>query len=444
MNHSLLVVPLSALLLGGGGPSPMNAAPATGTSNPDPCAATPYQVMGQAWRTGFSTGGLIPDRNHLPSSTPAVVPTLANVFGLGRLELPPSGKVTVIIVDFFKTVDIRSAVDAPKDQASPGDRQVSLGFNHGALVLHHLTAMLQSDGFGKPTVLDDNSLKLTRGGRTVTVIPLDFSRYPMTDSRPISDELEQHLSKITDPLVLINMSFVMIRCDALRAIEARHHEGAAPEGKTSVRPVRYTLSSYLNDNAGKSAFARRALAEKIFSFSPSKSGVLPTSDLLKTIASATATLNHGSGGERRRLVSIAASGNYGDPLDGVDALWPGAEQSVISVGATTWKGSGKPFGTAAWANRGDTHAVGEWYTQNTGDLTALCTTAPTLCVASPDRLRQDWPRLAYRGTSFSAPSVTALLASRLTLETPSGCLPDAAKMGNVDLDPTCFGAAPTP
>ena len=58
------------------------------------------------------------------------------------------------------------------------------------------------------------------------------------------------------------------------------------------------------------------------------------------------------------------------------------------------------------------------------------------CVASPSALTE-WPNLAYRGTSFSAPSLTALLASRLT-STSVSCLPKANTLDNRPVDTSCF------
>jgi len=398
--------------------------------------------MGQAWRVDFSAGGLIPNSKNLPTGT-VHPPTIAQVFGLQKPH-PISGNATVIVIDRFTSVPITSTAEAPYKTG----RKVTLDVRHGALVTQHLQAMLASDGF-KLRSAGGQSLKFTRDtdGRTVTVLALDFgSSIQSRQTTNLARQFNAMIHEVQDPVVIVNMSFVLIKCDVLQAIIQKHREEAGR---------RYTLDTYLDDlEVGKSPAERKAAttAKAIFQVDPK------VNPLLKAIARA--KLDLAKAQPKRTFVAVAASGNFDDE---VEPLWPGAAESVISVGATNWlkrspglpllrsrPGTGEPEIPAEhpWSSPGDATAVGEWYTLDTAQLSGQCASqagnpqAVDPWCAVPANQLLAWPNFAYRGTSFSAPSLSALLASRLASgQAPSDltrCLPDAKNLANQAVNTRCF------
>lgn len=461
MQIALPAVLMSALLLGGGGPSvaqPATSAALFSTAPVDQksCPATPYQVLGQAWRSDFSTGGLMPDAAQLPADT-FKPPTMAAVFP-GLSPIPETGqKTAVIVLDRFQTTPVQVNSDAPAPW-SPRSVQLSLDVRHGALVVQHLRAMLESDGFGPPTMQpgpagDIGRLIFTRGSQSVTVAPLDITTVDGL-TRPTAERfgaLVKSLEQAGHSTILVNLSFVLMSCRALRDIEARK---AQLRAQTALQPVallaqppaarppaRYTLESYLKEAAGGQKSAEDLRAEVFGTGDLYPNGVgrsVPdidasvTNPLLRALLLAQNSFTQPG----RQFVMVGAAGNYGQ----IPYLMPGALTSLVSVGATTWDSQAPGLsGEKGWSNYGDVSAVGEWFTLPQETLTGLCTGQPSdpWCVASPTALK-DWPKFAYRGTSFSAPSVTALLASRLLPSHGPECLPTARGLQNGPVNISCF------
>lgn len=382
----------------------------------DFCAASSYQVLGQAWRVDFSTGGLIPRATYLPPDT-VKPPILKDVFkGLPISTTSTMPNATIVVVDNFSPITVRSRRDAPVSTGQIVDLEV----RHGALVRQHIVSLLESDGFKN---VPAGSERWKRSNRTITVRTLDYSAFK-GESAKMTEKINATLENIKDPVVLLNMSFVLIRCEALQTIQERNQRSLEQ---------RYTTQSYLTEVANQ----RKISSDRAFRWTFE---VPADNPLLKKLAEWQRTFSK----RNRTFLAVASSGNHGARVPS-GLLMPASLPTVIGVGATNWQG-GPPGlrGEGNWSSPGDTQAVGEWYTLPPNTLAAGCppSSAGPLCVATATDLR-DWPNLAYRGTSFSAPAITSLLAARWTRSSSSLCSPTSMRSAVIQCYATCSIGAPT-
>lgn len=387
------------------------------------CASTAFQTLGQAWRVDFSTGGVVPDAGRLRKEKQTVLePRLMTdgsdrgIFSMLTLPKSLSTRTTIIVVDNFKPTEVKVSRNAPQ----PG-QVLRVKLQHGGLVVRHIWKLLEQDGFKADPRADIVTFR--RGAQVVQLRPVEIES---SGSEPLeTTAIAQRVSALVrasdNEHVIVQMSLALLPCKVLR-----EYMDLAKTRSTSTE--RYTFSAFIAEVVRRGTLGRAEVLEQLLHRPPTDEPLIVALNDARTLVQK----------KGFTFMAVASSGNYGLET----STLPAVLGNVIGVGATTWQGGppGLPSRGAAdkpegnWSDRGDVHAVGEWFTLPPKDLSDGCATKRFWCVVSATDLKQ-WPQFAYRGTSFSAPSVTALLASRLQSST---CVPLAHGLADKDVDTTCF------
>lgn len=406
------------------------------------CATTAFQVLGQAWRVDFSTGGVIPNWRRAPVLANTVYePRLAkNPQGPGifpKLGAPkmPASRTTIVVVDSFEPVEVRVTATAP-DKPVPQRPPLALKLRHGGLVVTHLKKLLLNDGF-RPAGQSRDQLTFARDTQTVTIrwVSIDQAGTVPDSTQAIADRL---LTILNEPdaragNVIVHMSLALVPCPVLDS-----YKHGVEQKAQLPSPERYPFSAFvedvvkLNPGLGRQGVLRAMLQDA------------PTGEpLLVALDDARRKVNDQNlrNGTSHQFIAVASSGNFGLEI----STLPGARSGVISVGATSWTGGApglpgiqgeKP--ERNWSDQGNVSAVGEWFTLSTQALSEGCSPSMRFWCVAPATDLKNWPNFAYRGTSFSAPSVTALLASRLPSVGAAQCLPPSTVLSRRAVDTRCF------
>lgn len=385
------------------------------------CVPSAFQAPGQAWNVDFTTGGLTLTASDYGAA--AQEPNFQGLFGVRLADLPASrGTVELFIVDHFSPVriDVRAAPDGPV---------TSVNIRHGALVEAHIRAILESAGFvyvGQSAGVGQSGGLVYRGGteKTILIKRVDIDtqvqpvqsragvRQPVPDTALVSSEdLANSLSRLftasslvrspaeSAPLTILNLSFALLPCEIMKPFRTIQRVWAQADP-----PLRYTLNAFLNDVARASHLPLDRVSTLLTE--------VPASDPLNLYLTTKLAV---SGAERR--LAVASSGNYGLPF----STAPGSGPGVLAVGAKTWgmQSVAKAADPASdWSDSADTYSVGEWFRLPYQQMLNYCQRGGT-CISddltSQGQLFQDF---AYRGTSFSAPNITAFLALRLDTASP--------------------------
>ena len=368
----------------------------TATNESLTCASTAFEVLGQAWRVDFSTGGLLPNEKNLSYQASVVGdPTMRRVFPTQTSGPEPEGQrtVTIIVVDNFNLVPLKVKRDAPQSQGPV----LAVRVKHGELVVSHLSAMLESD-----RLQNIGNLNFRRGPRTVIIKKLQVlpDSASTTARKQFTGQFVKEIqSALANPNgdVVVNMSLAILPCPVLTG----YKEAAASADKQNSR---LTFTDYLDRirllNPGLNGTTPELLELVLHR--------IPTDDPI--VAGLIQARKLADSKKDQKLTYIASSGNFGLPI----STMPGGMTlpDVISVGATSW--AGRPPGLTAspngqvkaepnWSDAADFNSVGEWFRLSSKGLSQVCDSS---CSST------EWPQPVYRGTSFAAPSVAALMASR--------------------------------
>lgn len=402
------------------------------------CLSSPFETPGQSWEHRPSSGGVS------EANWPTVDPRNRGKALGGSIKPAPASTVQVLIVDHFAPVQItRNETGTPKTYT----------LSHGNLVLNHLRAVLAGAGFSMGP--DDNTF--SKASATISIVPVEVGepvayrelrlrvealsgfksvRSPVFPTSIVVDRIQSALRKTLrsrNTNVVVNMSLAMIPCELQQNYE-----------RSAIRFAQvnrlYTFAAYMHDlytqnpgNASEVEFEQGVL---------NPPNLNPNEPLRKFV-----TDLHGN---YPNAVVVAASGNYGLPISTMPAAW----KEVVSVGGATVDGRQAQLDPtdAPWPDRGDVMEVGQWLQLQPADMQVGCTPkAPANCALQGVKgtdLNSLLTNFKYRGTSFSAPTVTAYVAMAMLTDQPN-CVPSsnglpsnlfrpAAKLANIWL-PNAIG-----
>ena len=376
------------------------------------CVDSAFQLPGQAWHVDLSAGGIT-----FQADKPKIkvdVIDIANRVSILRLSqstiAPQLGNlVTLLIIDDFVPLDI--TLDEDNSQlGSPLTWKVS----HGAMVVNHVETALQASQFTKirgsgGTFFDKGDLfKSANGSRLVKTVTFDYGG--LRENQGVYKDLVL-LSKMISSLkikidkynieryLVVNMSFSIIPCGILERYKLLKDKASINFG------LKYPFDQYLK--------AVDDLSSKKITGWTSHS----LRDILTTV--------HSSNGledwlkaqqSQRTTVAIASSGNYGLPYETMPAALP----NVVGVGSSN---STDPSSRKIkWSDDGDVIETGQWFKLTMGTNRNFCESSSVENCISPIQgaNNSNWDKFAYRGTSFSAPTVAVAFATRIG---SNGCFP---------------------
>ncbi|WP_425145717.1 S8 family serine peptidase [Deinococcus sp.] len=378
------------------------------------CLSSAFRAPGQSWDSNRSAGGL---------TQQAVVNTDPAERGkaLGA-QLTPSGqvvRVTILIVDHFEPETI---------VLKENGVQTTYQLSHGNLVTEHLRAVLRGAGY-----VQASQNEFRKGAYTVSLLAVQVDQL---NTRQVVSRLTTTIKRneLRDNFV-INMSLAMLPC----GVEADYQQ--SKQGLNAANGQLYTLNKYLSDlYAGNPQLAAQGIS--LFSFEQqllNPPNLSPQEPLRAFVT--------GMHGSYPQAVFVASSGNYGLPFSTMPAAW----REVVSVGASDLIGLSKPVGHRArvpalggppvpapveWPDRGDVMEVGQWLHLDPAALRADCAPTDPACALPGLPLSSPvFDAFKYRGTSFSAPTVSAYVAMAMQAAGPK-CVPP-----NAPLPPNNFAAA---
>ncbi|MDO4264318.1 MAG: hypothetical protein Q4C67_08970 [Deinococcus sp.] len=351
------------------------------------CLGNAFEMPGQAWHTDLTGGGVSLN----PAGLDARLPTFEGVYGFSPAKLDDrAASGEILIVDRF----------APAPIQAMGEREPLL-VSHGALVESHLRALLESAGF---TLRRTQPLTYGREGRMLILSRLDLSEVyatksitaaPLTPSAALARALDDKLTAESKALrpqdLVLNMSFAMVPCQAMTVY--RETRDAWAKAKP---PQRYNFSTFLNDVARSSQLTAGEVEHELTTVSPAE----PLRRVLDNYAN-----------EKRSrgasFAAVASSGNFGLSYPTAPAAFP----AVISVGLHTWQRQpARDLDGSIWPDAADVNVAGEWFQLSAEQLRRYCQQGGS-CV-TPDLVTrpESTVALAYRGTSFAAPTLSLFLA----------------------------------
>ena len=368
-----------------------------GMGNVRRCLSSAFEMPGQSWSQNVSAGG-ITELNVGSIDPRSRGQVLATWLHLGT---ETQGDVVVLVVDHFLPVQIQleeGAASKPK----------TYSLSHGSLVLDHLRAVLVGAGFqAEPGALvyrfplSGNRVHLYKvevGGRSTLQVVTEIRKALQTADVSASSRM------------VINMSLAMIPCqlqenyDANKVIFSKYQR-------------LYRFNDYLHD---------------LYLVNPQNPPVMENQFIASILNPASVSANEplyqfvtNLHFKYPQSVVVASSGNYGLQISTMPAAWPG----VVGVGASDPEGNPAIIDGLKWPDVGDVTEVGQWFHLQTADSQVGCArTSRANCVlistpgigAIGEIL--DTGALSYRGTSFSAPTVTAYIAMAMLAPTPQ-CVP---------------------
>lgn len=341
----------------------------------------------------------------------SVDPAVRGQLLAGQLMPRTEQTVTVLIVDHFKSVPITII---------EGGVTTQYQLSHGQLVTEHLRAVLVGAGF---TPLGDDAFRKGKG--TVQVVRVE------TDGLGTAQVVNRLLLAMENKdLMVVNMSLALLPCE----IDADYQTSKKQlEGE---RRELYTLNHYLTDLYANNPQYRNL---KVVDFERqllNPPDLNPQEPLRAFVTTLHSKFPH--------AVMVASSGNYGLPFSTMPAAW----DEVVSVGASDLRGrrartsrlaatpSQPAIPPVAWPDRGDVMEVGQWLHLDPDTLRASCKADPGVCALQGLPLASPiFDTFKYRGTSFSAPTVSAYVAMAMLTEAPK-CVPPRQA-----LPPNSFTAA---
>ena len=363
------------------------------------CLSSAFEMPGQSWSQNVSAGG-ITELNVGNSIDPRSRGQALTAW----LHLKTPGEVWVLVVDHFLPVQIQL-----KEGGAVKPKTYSL--SHGNLVLDHLRAVLVGAGF----VAQSGALTYTypKSGSRVHLLTVEVGGFDTSQVvASIRDTFRTSEIK-QNSKVVVNISLAMIPCEIQENYDYN---------KTAFSKYQrlYRFNDYLHD---------------LYLVNPQNPSVTETqfiSSILNPTTVSTNELLHQFVNVLHRsypkAVVVASSGNYGLPISTLPAAWPG----VVSVGASDAQGGPAVIDGQTWPDMGDVTEVGQWFHLRTEDSQVGCHRgSPAGCVLTkapvtpgPMGTIQDTSSLSYRGTSFSAPTVTAYIAMAMLAPAPK-CVPPA-------------------
>lgn len=421
-NFSTVRLPASIPLLLPGADKPVTIQPArllTAVRVDDltpRCASDAFELPGQAWDAGLSSGGITLKAGSKAGQTITPQERAAQL-SIKRPNSPGTvtqGKemVTLLVIDNFQPVPVKLDEDGLTSGSQPA---VEYQLRHGELVLAHIRSVLQGGGFR--VGLD----KAVRADRTIVFEKLDIGKLlPDTalkkqggvDTGRIREELarlEKGRSSLRSGPLVVNMSFALIPCN-LQSVYIQFRDAALDK----TPPLRLTFSDFL-----------KAVADANLPTTPTPTPADEQAylvNLFTHLRDNDPLLNAVSNMLRgRAALAVASSGNYAQSFETMPAAWPPTPLSgtppgpppppVLGVGATDKNGK-----RLTWPDTSDVLEVGEWFRFASLPSNLGCFVG-TDCIfkAMPLGTQPSTATFAYKGTSFSSPTVAAALASRIPL-----------------------------
>lgn len=344
------------------------------------CLTDAFETPGQAWRVNVSAGGV----TLFAAKQTTITPRDRGIdLGLGSIRAP-TRDVNVLVIDKFGPTKFQ----LKENESGP---LLELNLKHGNLVSAHLSEVIKAAN--KPnTRIKISTVDIDRilpGPRETQVTTLQLVSFLQQEMKNL--EIDEGR-----PLI-INMSIAILPC----ALQQRYIE-LRDEASKMKPPMRLPFKLFLDEVVKLNK--HETDAEKYI-----KSIIAPTSlrdPLQKWLEEEQSTWNK----NLMPFVVVASSGNYGLKFQTLPAAWP----AVLGVAASTVK---LAVTKTEWSDAGDVVEVGEWYTLGGANsiasfrniLTAISVQDPGPSLVYPVDPRS----FAYRGTSFSAPTVTAALAFAL-------------------------------
>ena len=366
------------------------------------CLSSAFEMPGQSWSQNVSAGG-ITELNVGSSIDPrsrgqALAPWL---------HLGTPGDVWVLVVDHFLPVQIQL-----KEGGASKPKIYSL--SHGNLVLDHLRAVLVGAGFVPQT------------GALVYSYPESQSRVHLLtvevggfNTSKVIESIQRalHTGEVLNRSnVVINISLALIPC----ALQENYDHNRVAFSKYQQL---YRFNDYLHDLYHVNLHDLYHVEHPLITEQE-----LITSILNPVSVSANEPLHlfvdtlHQT---YPKAVVVASSGNYGLPISTLPAAWP----AVVGVGASDAQGGPAVIDGQKWADPGDVTEVGQWFHLQSADSQVGCartSRANCVLISTPGIGAMgailDTSALSYRGTSFSAPTVTAYIAMAMLAPTPQ-CVP---------------------
>lgn len=366
------------------------------------CLANEWVLSYQPFQVGPSPKSVTSDG---PRPAPPSQQSIYN-HGLDNALIARNAKTLLLVVDDYSwTGDISGA------EKNGYQRQLS----HGEMVVSHLRYILEDTKlYDTPSMIgSDLVYKSRRTGSYIYIRRVEIKKREEQVLNSIvniltAEEVAKTIDRSIKPNdkfnnVILNMSFVTIPCRVL--VDFKLYQDSDKGKKERENP---SFASYLNHvyskrmNSSNYEQKRQAIAEM-----PDNN---PLSQSIKRLIE----------GRKMKGLAVASSGNFGLDIQ----FAPASRPEVIGVGAVadravtdndfTHVNDGKPGHTKLnWSNAADVYAPREWMAFNTETLDSYCAATPTNSCPMKPGDRSKWPFLAYSGTSFSAPSVSAYLAMRL-------------------------------
>lgn len=355
------------------------------------CVTTAPETPGQAWDPGRTTAGAILDADKYVATKNVYPPTVNNLFPdipMKNAVAKGAREVTVIVVDHFEPETIKFL-----DEKTKVEQDIPL--RHGELVIAHLRSILSSAGFDRVTVRP-NSLSISNGRRTINILKVQLQAGPY---RVITSAMAQRMLNDTKvgalDYAVINMSFALMPCGLLADYRAWREQEERRDPEKLPRFVDYLVE------LGKRNNYTPAQLQKAISEVPADDPFMLWLHQMLDLAARS----------KRTLLAVASSGNFELPFETA----PANDPRVIGVGGISWEALRRSDPNTpnklAWSDVGDVYSVGEWYTLPLGTLQNYCSPQAT-CIVT-DALTNKYANFGYKGTSFSAPSITAYFALRM-------------------------------
>lgn len=382
------------------------------------CVSDAFELPGQSWSAGLSSGGITLKAGSVAVPMNKTITPQERAMQLNMNRTVAPGMVTLLVIDDFQPVPVELDEDGPGRQ-SP----IKYQLRHGELVLAHIRSLLQGAGF---TVSADRAV---RAGRTIVFRKLDIGlvKIDPAKKRVIEGQGGVSTEQIVDAFrqqgkewklasseaLVINMSFALIPSN-LQSVYVQYRDAALDRQP----PLRLTFSAFLQAVADANLPAGTADQKKKY-LEDLFTSLRADDPLLTTVRGLL---------QGRAALAVASSGNYAQTFETMPAAWPPSPlpgPPVLGVGATDKKGV--PLN---WSDTSDVLEVGEWFRFSSLPQGAGCLVGTTCIFAVKPPYSTVQPRttnFAYKGTSFSSPTVAAALASRMPL-TP----------GAVGTDDPCF------
>lgn len=305
----------------------------------------------------------------------------------------------LLVDDFGGHHDLPAALfDAGLSEAQLAALVAGGDVSHGALVLHHLRAMLHEIGYdtehessngvtGEPLYVFT-----TAHGAAIAVQTVDTAGRDTAEIVATIRAGFEYISRVGEVEVadfVVNMSFAVVPC-AVAADLGASQVGTFEEYVTALRLLNGIGEQYEGQLTSLLTTPLGAEDDPLLAYLACP---LPVHNQWKSVCDGH---SHVDGAKLDSLVHVASAGNLGHEF----ALYPAAWPTVISVSSQDVTAGGFSTLRSSYANSGEVLAPGAFYelSRPGGDRT-----------------------LAYAGTSFSAPVVTLFTA--LDLGGPRLCSP---------------------